>query len=242
MMRVFLLAVSCLAAAGCADPYADCKLGPARDVVAASVDGMGGLSRWRSISRIRATAVVSIYDDSGTAMVNEQRHVIDPKRNAIRASACTAEGSWTASADGDGGSKFHSNGFSPSSEVKSAITGALQTILHRDRGPVNICLGDEKPLSVERVRIEGKELIRVGVTGGNADIRAYYFDAQSNVLSMVTAGADEPGGDGTVTFYTWHMCAGGKAFPSKISVVKIGKNVLVGDQPVLEVNYSKVDF
>ncbi|MDY7009207.1 MAG: hypothetical protein SVV80_00425 [Planctomycetota bacterium] len=243
MKKILLSAAVCfLAAAGCADPYAGYKLGPARDVVAGSVDAMGGIARCRSVGNIEATAVVSIYDDAGKATINEQHQVINPEGDVIRASAKTADGSWTASVGGIGGSRFKSKGFVASPERKKAVIESLQTILHRVRGPRNLCGGDEKPTATERVRIDGRDLIRVPVTGGVGDIKAYYFDAQTSVLRMVTAGSDEAGGDGTVTVYSWQMFPNGMAFPVRISVMKIGSNVLVGDEPVLEVDYLQVKW
>ena len=243
MTKVFLSAAACfLAVAGCADPYAGYKLGPARDAVAGSIDAMGGLGRWRSVGQIEATAVVSIYDNAGKAMINEQHQIIDLKKDVILASARTADGSWTAATGGDEDSKFKSKGFTASSERKAAVVESLRTILHRVRGPMNICVGDEKPTASERVRIDGQDLIRVAVTGGTGGIKAYYFDAQTSALRLVTAGGDKAGEDGTVTVYSWRMFPNGMAFPVRISVMKIGSNVLVGDKPMLKVDYLQVKW
>ncbi len=243
MKRIILLTAGCfLAVSGCADPYTECKVGPAGDIVVGSIDAMGGMSRWRSVGSIEAVAVVSIYDDTGKAMINEQHQVIKLDKDVILALARTAEGSWTAAVCGDGDSKFKSKGFTASSERKKAIIESLQTILHRVRGPMNLCLGDEKPTATERVRIDGEEMIRVPVAGGAGGVKAYYFDAQTSALRLVTVGADKPGGDGTVTVYSWRIFPNGLAFPVRISVRKIGRNVLIGDKPVLEVDYRQVNF
>ncbi len=239
---IMLAALGSLVVSGCADPYARYKLGPARDVVAGSIDAMGGIGRWRSVGSIEAVAVVSIYDDTGKAMINEQHQVIKLEKDVILASARTAEGSWTAAVDGDGDSQFKSKGFAESSERREDLVESLQTILHRVRGPMNLCVGEEKIAATERVRINGQDLIRVSVTGGSAGVKAYYFDAQTHALKMITAGADEAGGDGTVTVYSWKMFPNGMVFPVRISVRKIGKNVLIGDTPVLEVEYRKVEW
>ncbi len=243
MRKIFLSAAACfLAVSGCADPYAGHKLGPARDVVVGSIDAMGGLGRWRSVGKIEATAVVSIYDDFGKAAINEQHQTIYLKRDVIRSSARTTDGSWAAAAGGDGNSKFKSKGFTASSEKKKAIIESLRTILHRVRGPMNLCVGGEKPMAAERVRIDGQNLIRVPVTGGTGGVKAYYFDTQTSALRLVTAGGDKAGEDGTVTVYSWRMFPNGMAFPVRISVRKIGLNVLIGDTPVLEVDYRQVKW
>jgi len=242
-MRKILLSAACfLAVAGCADPYAVYKLGPARNAVAGSIDAMGGLDRWRTVGQIEATAIVSIYDDFGKATINEQNQIIDLKKDVIRSSARTADGSWTASVGGEEDSKFKSNGFTASSERKKATIESLRTILHRVRGPMNICVSGEKPTAAERVRIDGQDLIRVPVTGGTGGIKAYYFDAQTSALMLVTARGDKAGEDGTVTVYSWRMFPNGMAFPVQISVMKIGSNVLVGDKPVLKMDYLRVKW
>ena len=61
-------------------------------------------------------------------------------------------------------------------------------------------------------------------------------------MRLVTAGADAPGGKGTVTVYSYRMLPNGMAFPMRISVMKIGEHVLIGDEPVLEVDYREVNF
>ncbi len=242
MKKIILSAAVCFLAAGCADPYAQCKLGPARDVVGGSIDAMGGIGRWQSVKPITATAIVTIYDDAGKAMINEQHHVIDLREDVIRASARTAKGKWSIQIEvvKDCASVSSLDVATPYDPL--LLVGSLVTTLHRVRGPMNLCGGDEKPIGSERVRIGGQDLIRVPVEGGNAGVKAYYFGAQTCALRLVTAGADEAGGEGTVTVYSWKMFPNGMAFPVRISVRKIGKNVLIGDTPVLEVDYRKVEW
>ena len=71
---------------------------------------------------------------------------------------------------------------------------------------------------------------------------AYYFNAETSLLRFATAGGDQPGGDGTVTVYSYRVASNGMAFPAKISVMRIGQHVLIGDRPVLEVEYRQVRF
>ena len=62
------------------------------------------------------------------------------------------------------------------------------------------------------------------------------------MLKLVTAHADAPGKDGTVTLYTYRMNPNGMAFPAHLAVMKIGRHVLVGERPVLEVDFHRVEF
>lgn len=229
--------------AGCAaDPYAGYDLGPARAVVSGCVDAMGGLKRWQSVKPIRAEAVVTVHDEAGIARVNKQEQVIDLGAGRIEASARLPDSVWAARVNDNGKARFEAEGFTIPEGVATLQIKALKTILHRVRGPLNLLGGSERAAGARRVRIDGMDLIRVAVQGSRADIAAYYFDAQTCLLTLATAGADEPGGEGTVTRYTYRMLDNGMAFPERISVHKIGRHVLIGDEPVLEVGYRNVRF
>jgi hypothetical protein len=117
---------------------------------------------------------------------------------------------------------------------------ALRIILHRLRGPLNLYWRGEQAVAAQPLRLEGMDLVRVPVRNSRAGVAAYYFDARTHLLKLATAGADAPGGEGTVTVYTYRRLPGGLAFPSRLAVYRIGRNVLVGDQPVLEVDYQSV--
>lgn len=45
-----------------------------------------------------------------------------------------------------------------------------------------------------------------------------------------------------MTVYSYRVAPNGMAFPSRISVMKIGRHVLIGNAPVLEVEYRQVRF
>ena len=83
---------------------------------------------------------------------------------------------------------------------------------------------------------------QIGVTGDNSKAVAYYFEAATGILKYVTAGADSPGGDGTVTDYEYRSLENGAAFPSLIRINRIGQNVLLGEIPVFLVEISDVRF
>jgi len=229
--------------AGCAaDPYQRYELGAARPVVSQSIDMMGGLNRWPWARPIHAKALVTTYDSSGRARVNEQEQVIDLRGGTIRATARVPGGTWTAKVTDSGGARFSADGFAATDEMASRELAALRTLLHRLRGPLNLLDAGERPVDAAPARLPGAELIRVPVEGGREGIAAYYFDAQTSVLRYAAAGDEAPGGDGTVTIYSYHLAPDGMAFPSEISIVKTGRHVLVGTQPVMEVQYRQVRF
>ncbi len=236
-----LLAWGCsMLALGCSDPYARFKLGPAKPVVSKCVEAMGGLKTWRSMKPIAAVALVTMYDSDGKALVNEQQQVIDVFGNSIRAVVRLPGGTWSATVGGSGPATFEATGAGVSAEMSARLIHALRLTLHRARGAFNLLGQAERATAAEPARVAGADLVRVPVVGGRAGTRAYYFDPGSRMLKYLTAGADAPGGEGTVTIYTYQLIPSGAAFPEKISVVRIGDHVLIGDQPVLEVEYRQV--
>jgi len=239
-MRVVLAWGCSMLALGCSDPYARFKLGPAKPVVSKCVEAIGGLRRWQSMKPIAAVALVTMYDSDGKALVNEQQQVIDVLGNSIRAVARMPKGTWSARVSGNGSAAFEATGPGVPAETSARLIEALRLTLHRVRGAFNLLGQGERAIGAEPARVAGDDLVRVPVEGGSAEARAYYFDPGSRMLKYMTAGADAPGGEGTVTTYTYQLMPNGAAFPEKISVVRIGDHVLIGDQPVLEVQYSQV--
>jgi len=239
-----VLLAGLLAVGGCAsDPYGRYGLGEARDVVASCVEAMGGLDRWLNAGPIHAEAVVTLYHDGGAARVNKQQHAYHLGEPALVASARLPGGGWRATVPAGGEPEFRAaGGIAP--EVRGLLLKGLATMLHRVNGPLNLLRGrgDERAGRPQRVRVAAMDLIRVPVTGGDADAKAYYFDAQTCLLRLVTVGADAAGEDGTVTLYTWEMRPNGMVFPAALKVMRIGDHVLVGEKPVLEVDFHHVRF
>jgi len=232
-------------ASGCAaDPYEKLELGPARSVLRSSVEALGGLERWQEAGAITAQAVVTLYDEKGKAMVNKHEQTVDLKAGTLEASASLAEGHWTARVTRKGKAQFTGKGKTLDEADRQRLLAGLALILHRVGGPLNLCGLGEAAGRPERVRPAGMavDLVRVPAGNSTSDVVAYYFDAQTSELRLVTAGADEPLADGTVTVYTYGILLNGMGFPRRIRVVKIGRHALVGETPVLEVIYSRVQF
>lgn len=242
-MSVAVLGAGVLLAFGCAkDPYERLDLGQAQPVVSRCVEAMGGLQAWRDVGSVSARSLVTMYDAQGRAFVTEQEHRINLRRGWLRAEGRLPGGTWKARVTARGGGCFEADGFQPSAGLRAQILEALRITLHRLRGPLNLCGFGERAQGARQVHVAGMDLIRVPVAGSKAGVVAYYFDAETNLLRMVTTGADAPGGEGTVTLYSYAMSPEGLAFPCRILVRRFGRHVLVGGRPVLEVEYRQVRF
>ena len=241
MKRLIPTALVCLMGAlGCADPYAACPAGPTRQAVAGSVDAIGGLKRWQSVDAVSATAVVSLYDKSGKALLSEQQMVIDVMDGTLRASSVQPRGRWQAKVEAGRKPEFKAEGSVGQEELEAGLLPALETVLHHVRGPLNLCLFGETPAGSEVVRVEGTSYLRMALRRPNAQALAYYLDPQTYTPRMITAGGDQAGAEGAVSTLTYTMLPNGLAFPSRIAIVKIGQHVLTGEQPVLTVEFRQV--
>ena len=240
MNKYFPLAVIIiLSVIGCDAKQRKVHQAPPSEIATTSVEVIGGLKRWKQIGLIRATAVVTIYDETGRGTINEQHQVIDIHRNIIRASATLPHGQWSATVTADGEASVNTTHLTFTKDERKRLIRSLMIILHRVQGPLNFSMHNEKAGKPTNVIVAGKEFIRLPIIG-SSNIKAYYFNPQTYVLEMVTAGADKPAGKGTVTLYRWKLLPNGLAFPSQISVVKIGSETLLGNTPVLEANYLNV--
>ena len=240
-----LLIVSVLLCAGCAaDSYGRYGLGEATEVVGASIETLGGAGRLLRAGPIDADAIVTLYDEAGTAYVNRQRQTYRLGAGTLDAEAALPEGPWSAHIRAGAAPSLEA-GAALSAERRELLLKALDACQHRVRGPLNLLNVSgtgETAGKPQRVHLPGMEVFRVPVTGGDQDVKAYYFDARTYLLRLVSAGADQAGGEGTVTVYTYRVGPDGMAFPSRLRVVKIGRNVLVGDTPVLDVDFHHVTF
>lgn len=237
----------CVAAVACLWPLAGCAFqAGGSDVgdpaVAASMDAIGGAARWRQLHSVDAKAVVSTYDASGAAMINLQRQKIDVAGGSISAEADLPGGGWRAGVRLTGSPSFSSQGAAVSGKNQGLLADGLRTTLHRVRGPLNLIDGTERAQPSQLVRVSGVQYVRVPVSGSPVGVKAYYFDAETKLPRMVTAGGDAPGQAGTVTVYTYQMQPNGLAFPVRVDVRRIGRHVLVGEEKVLTVDYQQVSF
>jgi hypothetical protein len=230
--------------AGC-DHYrmAESRLGPASEIVSASIENLGwGKVFGGSPGSVSFTAIVTTYDKAGQKYTDRQKMVVGLGGNTITARGATPLGTWTAVAGQAGLASVEAE-----SGVDSALVGrrmgmVLPILLHRLRGPYNLLEGDEAARSEQKAQVGGMPVVRVGVTGDNRMVVAYYFGAATGILKYVSAGADSPGGDGTVTSYEYRSLDNGATFPCLIRVNRIGRNVLLGEITVFQVEISDVRF
>ncbi|HOF18056.1 MAG TPA: hypothetical protein PK082_04040 [Phycisphaerae bacterium] len=239
LSSVAILCVSVLG--GCAkDPYAKYKLGAARDTVAAAIDATGGLEAWENVGTIRADALVTLYDSSGSPRTNRMKLVVDVRGGRIEAVAAEAAGWWSAVVTRRGEITLTQHEGQLSAPAKQQVGWALSMILHRLTGPANLLYGVEKPGAVSPAVVAGERVTRVQVIGYAPDAVADYFLTDGGTLRYVTAGDDRPGRGGTITRLTGRPSAGRIALPEKIEIFKIGQHVLLGEEPLLEATLSAV--
>jgi hypothetical protein len=222
-------------AAGCQpsdDPH---KLGPAKDIVTASLDAHGGLYALRHADSMSAAAVITIYDAQGRPHTDSASVQIDLARGVVTARQSPGA-AWSASATAD--SCTPSGRFS-TPDQRQRFCDALQLLAHRARGPMNLIDSRERPAGAARATVEGMDLVRVPVTGDNSHAIAYYFDSGDKTLRMVTSGADRPGRDGTVTTYEYQK-VGQVLVPRRITVHRIGLYTLVGQLPIADIQLSDI--
>jgi hypothetical protein len=197
-----------------------------------------------SPGNVSFTAIVTTYayDKAGQKYTDRQKMVVGLGANAISASGATPLGTWTARATQSGLASTAADPRVDSALVSQRMGKVLPILLHRLRGPYNLLDGPEVARSEQKTQVDGMPVVRVGVTGDNSKAVAYYFEAATGILKYVTAGADSPGGDGTVTLYAYRSLENGATFPSLIRVNRIGQNVLLGEVPIFQVEISDVRF
>lgn len=243
---VLAFAVCGLVLAGCDTPRERMlrDLGPAGPTVAASIANLGwGLPLKQQAADVRFSAVVTTWNEEGKSFADRQEMTADLVAGRIVSSGQNPQGRWTATATlapGNPGTvTVEAQPGVDVSAVRKRMAPTLLTLLHRLRGPYNL-LNLERGRGGERANVGGRELLRVVVNSPNA--AAYYFDASNGMLQLVTAGADAPGGNGTVTVYQYAAMPNGIAFPKTLKIVKIGRHVLTGETPVALIEITDVKF
>jgi hypothetical protein len=229
--------------AGCQTPQERMmsRLGPASPIITASIANLGWSPTGSRIQTARFTAIVTTYDEAGKSFTDRQEMVVDLAEVTIAATGGTPQGMWKAQADDRGRFDLEADKGVDAAAVRKRMAVTLRALLRRIRGPYNI-LGDERPRTVEPMRVAGHDVVRVGLGPGSPQAVAYYFDAATAILKYVTTGADRAGAKGSVTEYQYQSLPNGVLFPSRIKVAHLGQFVLIGEKPILEVEISNVTF
>jgi hypothetical protein len=206
-----------------------------------SLQAMGGLDRLTTHAYL-VSATVTQYSPSDPPTIWQVQMRIDPAMRTLGAHAPTGSGQWRAAVQGSLCSLDAQGDHQPTALQRKAICEMVQTVLHRVSGPLNFDVADEQSRGTTGAVVDGEHVLRVGVAGGDAGIRAYYFDPSTGLLRFASAGSDAPGKPGTVTIYTWQKVRGGVMFPQTLRVVDIGQHTLVGLKDVLEVDFDRVQL
>jgi len=246
-MRTVRLGVICMLAAvflaGCVNyDKAATKIGPASDVVSASIENLGWTKAFGGqLGSASFVAIVTTYDKDGHKYTDRQKMIVDLSANSITATGATPQGAWKATASPSGTFSVDAQA-SNTALVRKRMAPVLKTLLHRLRGPYNLLADREMARTPKATQVGGLPVIRVGVTGDNSMAVAYYFGSATGILKYVTTGSDSPGSTGTVTTYEYRSLKNGATFPSLVQVNRLGRNVLLGETPVFHVEISDVKF
>jgi hypothetical protein len=239
------LQFSCLSVAlsllvtGCHPTYDQAQLGPSRPTVQASVNSMGGLEAWNGVQEVRATALITTYDQ-GQPTIDRATLRLTLLPRKLQAAAPAGEGLWRATISQDGKCDFRTVGYTATPQERQRICQALAVLLNRMPGALNLVQTPQRVTGVTYLTVLDQKLVRVAVKDRTSDTKAYYFEQASKVLRFVTAGADKPGGEGTVTLYEYQRLPGGLSFPKSLRVVHLGTDVLIGDKPVLDAEFTNL--
>ena len=216
---------------------------PAEQAVSDAVEYYDGAERLLLIKRITGRAVVTVYDEAGAGRVRGHEFVIYPRYGRIEAAGRVSGGKWRASVTLDGDSQIRVRGDGTlSSSQREQITRYLRLILHRVRGPLNLMGGGEQSVDHAEVFVAAYSLDRVLADGRTDLASAYFFDAKTGELRMVTAGDYEIPGAGTVTLYENAPTKQGVVLPSALQVVALGDSSFVGDRKILSVRFENLEI
>ncbi|MBI5723815.1 MAG: hypothetical protein HZA50_07655 [Planctomycetes bacterium] len=208
--------------------------------VNAAVGAIGGLDAWTRINRFQANLVLTVWNADGKALVNRFRLVVNLRDSRLTAVTSTSTGQWSVSVTPSGGT-VSGDGYTAGEDFGKLLLAGFQAILHDVGGPLNLAYREQAG-QAQQVQISGNKFVRIPVAGAASRAIAYYCDPVAMTLIWMTAGADEPGQDGTVSVYTYGMLPNGMFFPSSIRCVKIGQYALIGKTLVFEADFSDVNL
>ncbi len=235
------LALVALAMAGCPHMGADDDHSNVPPAVMRSLDASGGMGLWSNVRKIDGQAVLTVHAEGPGAYVTNIRFRADLPRGTIQAEAYGGQGLWTATVDRFGRGDFRQTDDGVIPVDPNRITGALGALVYRLYGPMNLVSGIDQPGGSELARVDGRSLVRVGVTNSPLDIKAYYFSQSSDLLQLVTEGGDARGEWGSVTLYeNYQKLPCGRTWPMTVRAVDIGQYVLLSDKPLWEIELTRV--
>ena len=219
------------------------RLAKAPWMVKRCIANAGGLAKWGDVSRIETTVLLSLTGPKGAVYHNcfEMRVFLFKDKTGARlvATAPTPHGKMVVALNKDGEDEVPTSYADPE---RAAAKKAFAHLIRRVSGPFAMLAADEPLIqSREPVRLGGHDCIRVTIGKDNTQ-SAYYLDAKSGELLYVTEGGDYPNSGGTITAYTMQELPLGVKFPKTIRIMKIGENVLLGDELLIEAEFQKVEL
>ncbi len=220
------------------EAYDRYDLGPARDIVCASVQAMGGLDYWRNVGNLRSDAVLTFYEDGGHAHVTHVTLTVDLWAESLTAEGQTPTGHWSARLS-RGGSFRLSHAAALDQVTPEMLREGLGLLLARIGGPLRLLSKHQRVTRVENVWMDGLDLVRVDAET-ETGLLAYFFAADGGMLKRVAAGLDRPRKEVNVTLYTYQMLDNGVLFPKTVHMVRAGRHVLVGPSSILSAEFSNV--
>ncbi|MCE5278729.1 MAG: hypothetical protein LLG03_11950 [Planctomycetaceae bacterium] len=205
-----------------------------------SIAAMGGIESWRKVQTVSYDAVVTFYSDSGTAHLDRHRQSIDLIDWTLTASSTRPAGAWQAVVD-RGGKVAFSPAPAHESNLQALLTNALPMVLERAPGVLNLVSvnTNQRPGRESRARIDGTDVLRIAAAG-DGWAKAFYLDRHSSLLLFATSGSDAPAQAGTITRYTFTRVGKSMRFPSRIEVLAIGHNTLLGEKKIMDMDLLNI--
>ncbi len=229
--------------AGCEKPAPDPDVQAARSALQRGQDASGTVQQWRRAVPVRSVVLVSFYEPDGAANIRRMEIRVNPLAGEMTAWGITPLGPWQLSVRQKDDGTFDMLYEGPDDDASGWLPRAMAMLLHRIRGPLNVLRGPEQTVSVGPADVGGidEALTRVGVdaSASAARTQAYYFDAKSNRLRLITTHADTPGQEGLVSEIEFAESPDLPTLPRQIRIHRIGEFALIGPEKVLEATFSR---
>ena len=229
--------------AGCEKPAPDPDAQAARSALQRGLDASGTAEQWKRAVPVRSAVLVSFYEPDGGANIRRMEIRVNPLAGEMTAWGITPLGPWQLSVRQKDDGTFDMLYEGPDDEASGWLPRAMAMLLHRIRGPLNVLRGPEQAVSVGPADVGGidEALTRVGVDSSASASRtqAYYFDAESNRLRLITTHGDTPGQEGLVSEIEFAESPELPILPSRIRIYRIGEFALIGSEKILEATFSR---
>lgn len=237
-LAAVLPVLAAISLTGCATPPpAVTTEGPAAAIILASLTQMGGYEAWQKVTSVEADAIVKYYDAEGNAFVNPQHQTMDIGGCAIRATGPSGRGRWDAAVSRSGRCTFAAT--EDDQQLQQRTCRSLDLIRTRSGATMSLLRCHGPAHLVGTVLFGEESVVQVDTTDADGTAVSYYFLPRTGELRFlaVAARGREPA---TVTTYSYAMTDSGLTFLRTLKIVASGKNVAIGQQSILEVEFNQV--